>query len=539
MGDYSCLAVQQRVISMRSMLVLPLCLLASAATAMHLAPSGMGQVLISPYYTVNAGHQTLVTVTNHSDAGKALKLRFLEGRNGREVFALNLYLAPHDLWTAALFATEESGAAKLVTPDDSCTVPAIKTSATLPQLANGRRYATFSNQDYTGTRDDVGPDALTRTREGYFEIIEMGEVINAAQRSLNDISPGSDGIPANCARVEAAWAGGGYWSANAGIDLMRPRGDVSATASLVNTDGGVMYSIAAEAIDGFSSIVQHTAPTSALPNLASGVGDLAEGFIESTFELDGTRHTGRYPADRAIDAVSALLMAERIDNEFNARPTAGAASLWVVTAPTKKFYADDAMVGVAVIPPFTARFSQYGNDADFPPLPPGQFESCSPHDPGQGERMYVTVLQSRDAQPPRINCSTDLPYISPFDLLFGPRAPTLAWATSVLTLGGAANLPSRGFGSRLSRHGHIEEFGLADGWMSLALVHPGGGTDLPPVGPPLQRLRPDQSGLRLRGLPLIGFWAVTFTNNAITPGVIAHYASTRRHRFQRVAEVAP
>lgn len=101
--------------------------------AVHLDSGGMGQVLVSPYYTVNAGHQSLVTIANRSDQGKALKVRFFEGRNARQVLDFNLYLAPHDLWTGSVFSLAEDGPANLITLDRSCTVPAIRTSTSLPQ----------------------------------------------------------------------------------------------------------------------------------------------------------------------------------------------------------------------------------------------------------------------------------------------------------------------------------------------------------------------------------------------------------------------
>lgn len=52
---------------------------------MHLNPHDQGQVLLFPYYTVNGGNQTLITLSNNTDRGKALKVRFREGVSAREV----------------------------------------------------------------------------------------------------------------------------------------------------------------------------------------------------------------------------------------------------------------------------------------------------------------------------------------------------------------------------------------------------------------------------------------------------------------------
>ena len=83
--------------------------IANLASAVNLNPDGLGQVLIYPYYTVNergndgATLQTLFSVVNTTDQGKAVKVRFVEGYNRREVRDFHLYLSPYDVWTANLF----------------------------------------------------------------------------------------------------------------------------------------------------------------------------------------------------------------------------------------------------------------------------------------------------------------------------------------------------------------------------------------------------------------------------------------------------
>ena len=104
---------------------------AADAGAVALSPRGTGQVLLFPYYTVNGGNQTLLTLVNSTARAKALKVRFNEARNGRAVYELNLYLAAHDTWAAAVFANGERGVAKLAFNDASCTIgtPCARSSA--------------------------------------------------------------------------------------------------------------------------------------------------------------------------------------------------------------------------------------------------------------------------------------------------------------------------------------------------------------------------------------------------------------------------
>ena len=76
--------------------------IAGTAQAVNMNPDGLGQVLVYPYYTANDGNQTILSVVNTTDQAKAVKVRFLEGFNSREVLDFNLYLSHHDVWVAAI-----------------------------------------------------------------------------------------------------------------------------------------------------------------------------------------------------------------------------------------------------------------------------------------------------------------------------------------------------------------------------------------------------------------------------------------------------
>lgn len=64
-----------------------------AAVAVNLSPQGTGQVLIYPYYTVNANQDTYFSVGNQSGFPQVLKVRFNEGRNGRPALDVDVVLA--------------------------------------------------------------------------------------------------------------------------------------------------------------------------------------------------------------------------------------------------------------------------------------------------------------------------------------------------------------------------------------------------------------------------------------------------------------
>ena len=140
---------------------------AGLANAVELNPDGLGQVLIYPYYTVNAGQTTVLSVVNTTNLAKAVKVRFLEGYNSQEVLDFNLFLSAYDVWTANVFALSATGGGNVLTDDKSCTNPDLRSRPT--KLPDGRSYEPFRNNQYQAS----GPKGLDRTREGHIELIEM------------------------------------------------------------------------------------------------------------------------------------------------------------------------------------------------------------------------------------------------------------------------------------------------------------------------------------------------------------------------------
>ena len=114
-----------------------------AAQAVNVNPDGLGQVLIYPYYTTQdkvpgiAPYSSLLSVVNSTASVKAVKVRFLEGKNSQEVLDFNLFLSPRDVWTAAVLAMphvtgDTTYGAGVATFDKSCTVPVVSSNASAP-----------------------------------------------------------------------------------------------------------------------------------------------------------------------------------------------------------------------------------------------------------------------------------------------------------------------------------------------------------------------------------------------------------------------
>jgi hypothetical protein len=118
--------------------------------------SGTGQALIIPYYTTRNSWVTAINVMNTSDLTLAVKARFREHKNSRDVLDFTVIMSPFDVWTAWLEDTPDGP--RLRTNDVSCTSPTNVDGALMSNIA------------YTGDFEDNGGDGVGRMREGYAEL---------------------------------------------------------------------------------------------------------------------------------------------------------------------------------------------------------------------------------------------------------------------------------------------------------------------------------------------------------------------------------
>lgn len=482
--------------------------IANISNAVNLNPDGLGQVLIYPYYTVNADNSTLLSVVNTTNLGKVVKVRFLEGRNSREVLDFNLYLSPFDVWTAAIFSLTADGPANLVTSDRSCTVPQIQAAGvvSLPTLPDGRRYVEFRNFAYIPPSGDSGPNDLLRTREGYVEMIEMGTVAPNTQLA-GDITH-INGTPANCNRVENNWLPGAPFTVDPiGTFILPPSGGLYGGGAIVNVGFGTYINYNADAIERFRTIPDHSEPGSLFPNLSQARTEANGNAVSIVFD-NGLLITSTWapqPNNRTIDAVSAVFMYDNFQNEFSTEAALRARSEWVVTFPTKRFYVDPAISGSSSpIPPFTNIF----------PL------SSSPDGIGTACEPITLSIYDREERTPRglIDFSPPRP---------GTAGPAFCFEAQVVTFNQTASA-SAVFGSTYYSNISTNFTGATvtggvfeSGWVNVGFRSPNNIT------------RPSVDGDRFLGLPVTGFWALSIDNANSRPGVNASYGGAFRHRGTR------
>jgi hypothetical protein len=298
-----------------------------SAQAVSLNPDGLGQALIYPYYTVRDGgdgyaFNSLISVVNSTNVGKAVKVRFLEGKASQEVLDFNLYLSPYDVWTAAIVPTTDGAGARIFTQDTSCTSPKIPAAG-----------EPFRNLLFSGAKADLHDATVNRTKEGYAEIIEMADVVTGPGKLLEDITH-INGVPKNCATAIDNGVTTPGW---VNTDLVSGTGGLFGSMTLISPNEAQDVAYEAVALDAFfigRGGPDHlwAATGTIYPNLASAspktstVIDGAEVFITS------------WPTTSGADAVSAVLMNQSVYNEYVLNGIADAKTDWVITFPTKWHY---------------------------------------------------------------------------------------------------------------------------------------------------------------------------------------------------------
>lgn len=439
------------------------------AAAVSLSQSGMGQVLLYPYYTVNRSQDTLVTIVNPHPVSEVVKVRFLEGYNSRPVLDFNLYLSGNDAWTAVVTQSGDGNGAVLRSGDHSCTTPAIP--------AAGFDFSTAQFDGSGALPADAGPHTTARTREGFIEVIVAGSIRqssptdNAITQQPNGEPDG--GLPPGCATLPGSLL----------ADIEAP-GVLYGTGAVINVGDGMYYTYDAEGIEGFSDVPLITAATGPFePSLASdGSGAGANAELSGRGGTLGSVHFAR-----KIDAVTAVLMKDELFNQYIASAGLGAKTDWIVTFPTQRYYTDPAVSGSsAAVLPFRDTF----------------------HSPGRS-LLELPNPEIFDREHGKCGDPFCL-YGVPFHLDHAVNAITFARPADV-------GAPSGVLGSQLAAY--LSPYADAG---QASLVLPGNldtGVDA--------RLGP----VWIYGYPVIGFMAYNLVNSNAQPGKLANYGSVSRFRW--------
>jgi hypothetical protein len=295
---------------------------APAAEAVYLNADGQGQALIFPYYTVRDGRggtfNTYLSVVNPTSDAKALRVRFREGRNGKPVGDVNLYLGPNDVWTAAMVS---SAAGTIVQSlDYSCTDPVVG-------AGDGRPAFALTNAAFSGANDDGAGTGLDRTREGYVEVLEMAVLTGASATATK----WSGVTPPTCAGLGAVPA----------LDTGTPTGGLSGSLTLINVADGSDYSVNATALADVFTAALYRPVNDPYPDFRA-----AEVSTASAVTAKGGIYRSEWPT--GLDAVNAALMAAQFDAEYVLDAATRSATDLVMTFPTRPL----SVTAASARPPF-------------------------------------------------------------------------------------------------------------------------------------------------------------------------------------------
>lgn len=477
--------------------------MASVANAVNVNPDGLGQVLLYPYYSARGGNDTIISIVNTTEDAKAVKIRFIESLNSREVLDFNIYMSPFDVWAAGITASA-SGGGKLSFSDTTCTAPY------LLQTQGGEQD--FLTAEFT----DGGPTGDSRTAAGYVEVLEMGNLTGDARsasiHTAAGVPPVSGVTAANgvCGLFQERWVdaafgnGNGIWINDSTFELEPPTGGLFGAGAIINVAEGTMFSYNATAIDGFwaQGQIAHTNPASLNPSLANA-DDTSTVFVNGVVSSETW--------NQGIDAVNHVLAYETLMNEYMVIDDVNGATEWVVTWPTKRFHVDAAGGATTAgnpIPPFTSTWTTTAPYAcEVLDLTVWDREEQTPG-PDQGG---VVVSPSDDPDPEVFELCREANVIR-----FANEAG-LPDASEIL------NEPSSAVAA-LPEYGYVN-FGLPEsfeaGWARFDFGN--------------RFSRPSaSSGNSAVGLPTIGFAVQTYTNGALGSGVLANYGASFDHHGSRV-----
>lgn len=504
----------------------------TSAQAVTISNDGLGQVLLYPYFTVEGGYNTLISVVNTTARGKAVKVRFLESLNSREVLDFNLYLSPLDVWTGMITA-DAAGGAKLVVTDASCTAPAIATAI------GGTGEQAFFTYGFDGSSGlDADAEAgrgLARTREGYVELIEMGDidpeyVMPTPNSNFLAAITHVAGVPKACGDVASEWAATLFPTNGAGptltadlAGLMAPTGGLAGSGTLINIEKGTDYSYDPTPLAGYQTNPNHTAPGSLNPSLADSIPlSVVVQVSQATGAATVVNTVWPHGSYGGVDAVSAALMRSNVIDEFVVNTAIHAGTDWVVTMPTKRWYVDvpsmfnpNAVVSHGVRP-FASVFAAGG--------------AC--------ETISMSFTnQEEDKKTGSIG-------FSPAPL---GKSQSICWEANVITFNNSNVLAS----PQTATSHNVNVGTYPAGWLNLSFpsasaasnlpddlvagagVGVASGTDAGDVASHQMGTNDGTNDETYWGLPVIGFSVQQYVNDVLPSGVLSNYGGSFGHKYIR------
>lgn len=349
---------------------------AESVKAVNLSPDGLGDALIFPYFSAVNTWQTFFRLVNTSENAIAVKIRFREAANSRDILDFIVLMSPKDIWLGWTDAKALGGKPGIKSSDRSCILPLVGATSNLGegfhQTATGVIAAQFKDRGFTDANiDNAGKSSIERLKEGHIEVIGIAEY-QPGSNLYNSVFH-ENGVPASCASAKKAFL-------NGEPNLTTEMGNVIAgNAYMINITMGQGGGYEPTVLANFSSNILGGS-FDAKPDLDSAdpVSLLLDADSLTIANWDIANPASRYGNNNpdlfrkthmpsgntasltgGVDAVSSILMRTNIINEWAAKDSSGIFNdyftQWVVTFPTKHHYVDiDANKNKGVIYPTLA-----------------------------------------------------------------------------------------------------------------------------------------------------------------------------------------
>ncbi|MCU7876794.1 MAG: hypothetical protein KZQ84_08340 [Candidatus Thiodiazotropha sp. (ex Lucinoma borealis)] len=504
----------------------------TTAQAVNLSQDTTGQVLLYPYYNVNEGNVTFVSVTNTTDEVKAAKVRFREGVGGESVFDLSLYLSPRDVWVGAVY--QQAGAVKLSVPaDTSCTVP--NTAALESNSFSSARIDAAYDPDGDGTQ--TADEILARLSEGHIEVIEMAElpyttggsdiadaVTHYQHRLAFPVTPVDCSVAVtftDTTDLGAILDAGIVTASGVSQDFANPGGGLYGDAAIFNANSGIYFPYNATALKQFAASPiwwpQNTQPFTAVEGAAAGVDSAGNAIANyrtadngttvpqagGTLNIDlpdlSTPTTAEVSADSAayhvVSSVAAtgapaintgsfggaVAVGDRaMDDKASAVSAALTGRTLMSNFLTTGDYATDWIVT------FPTRYTKVSDNA----VEPARAPFTGSEDPSNGMSCHSLDIDLWNREEDKINNN--------IGILPLPR-PSLCYVVNVQAINNSSGEYSAATASKAVKIDAPIGGNFSDGWVSIDLSEY---TATPAVG---------SVPAVVRGLPVLGFTAVADT----------------------------
>ncbi|WP_374476087.1 hypothetical protein [Zoogloea sp.] len=305
--------------------------------AITVAQNGVGHINVLPYYSVQSGNTTLISIANTDEVnGKAVKVRFRGAQFSDDVFDFQVFLSPADVWTAAV--TLDGTVARLATSDKSCTLP------------------TSVNQQFVTARL-LDANKAQGTREGYVEIINMGDIVstaNGASPAQNDLFVATKHVNGVAPCTSSVLVGTGVEPNDLTNSLSAPTSGLTSFATIINVASSKAFTIPGTALVQSSAVpvryarqANLTTGTLSFPLIAFDAATTADSVFNTAtgnvrmyeFDLpDLSTPYGTANVTAQLTELQGILQKASVVTEYATDDAILASTDVVLSQPTRRYY---------------------------------------------------------------------------------------------------------------------------------------------------------------------------------------------------------